>query len=55
MVSTSTSLLARAPVCDEAARAPASDRPALTARIGFVRPTRRAISANFRGFPKLST
>ena len=33
---------------------PAADRPALTATIGFAAPTRRAISLNFLGFPKLS-
>ena len=52
--STTTSLVASAPVCEAAARDPALDRPALTATIGFVRPTRRAISLNFFGFPKLS-
>ena len=36
------------------ARDPALERPALTATIGFVRATRRAISLNFFGFPKLS-
>ena len=55
MVSTSTSRLARGPVCDEAARAPASECPALTATMGLLRLTRRAISANLRGLPKLST
>jgi hypothetical protein len=53
-VSVSASLVARAPVCDEAARAPADERPALTATIGLRRPTRRAICPNLRGFPKLS-
>ena len=40
-----------APVCDCVARNPAADRPPLTATIGFFRPTRRAIGANFRGLP----
>ena len=39
------------PVCEEVARAPAAERPLLTATIGLVRPTRRAIRANLRGFP----
>ena len=33
-------------------RLPAAVRPALTAMIGFFRPTRLAIRANRRGFPK---
>ena len=41
----------RAPVCERLARAPAADRPLLTAMIGFVRPTRRAIRENLRGLP----
>ena len=41
--STIASLEASAPVCDAAARAPAADRPALTAMIGLRRATRRAI------------
>ena len=36
---------------EPAARAPASERPALTATIGLRLPTRRAIRANLRGFP----
>ena len=40
-----------APVCDDVARAPAAERPLLTATIGFVRATRRAIRANLRGLP----
>src|SRR5215203_907482 len=50
-----SSLAANAPVCDEAARAPERDFPALIATIGLTRPTRRAICANRRGLPKLST
>ncbi len=38
-------------MCDDAARAPAAVRPALTAMIGFWRVTRRASSVNFRGLP----
>ena len=45
---------ASAPVCEDAARAPAAMRPALTAMIGLRRATRRAICANCRGLPKLS-
>ncbi len=41
----------RAPVWDEVARAPAAERPLFTTAIGFLRPTRRAISENFFGFP----
>ena len=52
--STAVSAPARAPVCDDAARAPAALRPLFTATIGFFRATRRAICANRRGFPKLS-
>ena len=52
--STTVSLEASAPVCEAAARDPAIERPDLTATIGLVRPTRRAISLNFFGFPKLS-
>ena len=40
-----------APVCDDVARAPAAERPLLTATIGFLRATRRATRANLRGFP----
>jgi hypothetical protein len=53
--STTVSLDASAPVCDEAARAPAADRPALTTTIGLRRATRCAICPNFAGLPKLST
>ena len=49
-----TSAPARAPVCEKAARAPASVRPDFTAMIGFFRVTRWARRVNFRGFPKLS-
>ena len=52
--STAVSLEVNAPVCDAAAREPAVERPALTAIIGFVLATRRAISLNFFGLPKLS-
>ncbi len=52
--STTVSLEASAPVCDAAARDPATERPAFTATMGFVRATRRAISLNFLGLPKLS-
>ena len=37
------SLAASAPVCEDAARAPAFDRPAFTATIGFAATLRRAI------------
>ena len=40
-----------APVCEPAARAPAADRPALTARTGLLAATRRAIRAKRRGLP----
>ncbi len=40
-----------APVCDEVARAPAADRPLLTARIGFLRAIRGASRENLRGLP----
>ena len=53
--STSVSVAASAPVCEAAARAPAADRPALTATIGLRRETSRAMRMNRRGFPKLST
>ena len=52
--STTASLDASAPVCEDAARAPAADRPDLTATIGLIRATRRAIWLNLRGLPKLS-
>ncbi len=39
------------PVCDDAARAPAAVRPALTVMIGFLRVTRRASWVKFRGLP----
>ena len=38
-------------MCDDVARAPAEERPLLTTRIGFWRPTRREIRANLRGLP----
>jgi len=50
--STATSLAARAAVWEPAARVPAAVRPAFTARIGFLRPTRRARRAKRRGLPK---
>ena len=40
-----------APVCEDAARAPALVRPALTASTGFARATRRATRPNLRGLP----
>jgi len=49
-----TSAPARAPVWDEAARAPALVRPDFTTAMGFFRETRRAMSGKCRGFPKLS-
>ena len=52
--STTVSLSASAPVCDDAARAPARERPALTATIGLLRATRRAMRENLPGLPKLS-
>jgi len=49
--STALSAPASEPVWLDAARAPALVRPLFTAAIGFVRPTRRAICVNRRGFP----
>ncbi len=49
--SVATSDDASAAVWDAAARVPARDRPLLTARIGLLRPIRRASRANLRGFP----
>ena len=49
--STDTSGEASAAVCEAAARAPAELLPPFTAMIGLRRDTRRAISANLRGFP----
>ena len=46
-----TSGVATAAVCEAAARWPASDRPASTARTGMLAPTRRAVRANLRGLP----
>ena len=40
-----------APVCELAARAPALVLPALTARTGLARATRRATRPNLRGLP----
>ena len=40
-----------APVWEELARAPATERPLLTASTGLVLATRRAIRANLRGLP----
>ena len=48
---TVTSAPAIAPVWLVAARAPSAVRPDLTTRIGFLRLTRLAISANLRGLP----
>ena len=53
--STAASEPARAAVWELAARAPAPVVPLLTARIGFVRATRRASVPNLRGLPKDST
>ncbi len=53
--SIAVSLAARAPVWEEAAFAPARERPDFTTTIGFLRVTREAISRNFLGFPKFST
>ncbi len=52
--STTGSDSARAPVWDVAAREPARERPALTAMIGFLRATRRAMREKRTGLPKLS-
>ncbi len=52
--STTASLSASAPVCEEAARAPARERPALTATIGLRRATRRAMRVKLPAEPKLS-
>lgn len=41
-----------APVCEMVARAPAADRPLLTASSGLRRANLRAPRANLRGFPK---
>jgi hypothetical protein len=41
----------RAPVCERAARPPASEWPDLTATIGLLRLTRRAMRENRRGLP----
>ena len=49
--SEATSEVARAPVCDEAARAPAWVLPLLTATIGFLAETLRAIRPKLRGLP----
>ena len=48
---TVTSGVAAAAVCERAPRAPADVRPAFSATIGLVAPTRRAIRANLRGLP----
>ena len=45
---------ARAPVCEEAALAPAPVRPDFTTTMGFLRVTLRAIRVKRRGFPKFS-
>ena len=55
IASTAVSFAAKAPVCDEAARAPARDRPDFTTIIGLVLVMRDAISKKCRGFPKFST
>src|SRR5207247_9666364 len=44
----------RDPVCDAAARLPASERPDLTAMTGFSFVVARAIRTKFFGFPKFS-
>ena len=49
--STARSDDANAAVCDDAARVPAWLRPLFTTTIGLLRPTRRAIRLNLRGFP----
>jgi hypothetical protein len=49
--STAASEPASAAVCELAARAPAPVVPLFTARIGFVRATRRASVPNRRGLP----
>jgi len=49
--STPAAAPASEPVCEDAARMPARVVPLFTATIGFVRPTRRAISMKRRGFP----
>ena len=48
------SVPARAPVWDEAARAPASVRPDFTTAMGFFLDTRLAMGVKCLGFPKLS-
>jgi len=50
-VSYATLEAASAPVWEKAARAPAAVRPDLTARIGFLRVTLRAIERNRVGLP----
>ena len=52
--STPTSMPAREPVCELAARAPASVRPLFTTTMGLVRETRRAISMKRFVFPRFS-
>ena len=47
--SEATSEVAKAPVCDDAALAPAAVLPLFTATIGFLAETRRAILANWSG------
>ena len=53
--STAASDPASAAVCELAARAPDAVLPLLMARIGLLRATRRASSANLRGLPNDST
>jgi hypothetical protein len=52
--SVAASVPASAPVWDEAARAPARDRPDFTAMMGFFRVISRASCVKRRGFPKFS-
>ena len=49
---TVTSGVAAAAVCERAPRAPADVRPAFSATMGLVPPTRRAMRANLRGLPR---
>src|ERR1035437_7229094 len=49
--SDATSEVANAPVCEEAALAPAAEPPHFTVTMGFLADTRRAIRANWLGLP----
>lgn len=53
--SVASSLAASAPVCEDAARAPTAERPALSTMIGFFRVTRGAMWRKLRALPKFST